>query len=99
MVITIDEGRMVGVMMSSLVRRLRDRGWEKENAERIADKAISKCKKLMRPLTKRLTEELEAAHSEGASEDVLQLLVTSAYAVAGVDIADDLTRTSIAERN
>lgn len=99
MIVTIDEGQMAGVMMSSLVRRLRDRGWEKENAERIADKAISKCKKLMRPLAERLAEELEAAYAAGASEDTLQLLVMSTYAVAGVDIADDLTRTSIAERN
>lgn len=99
MIIEIDENQMCGVMMASLVRRLRDRGWSKENAERIAGKAIEKCKKRAIPMLRSLADELGSACEAGADEKTLSLLVTSAYAVVGVDVADDLTRTSIAERN
>jgi hypothetical protein len=99
MILEIDENMMFGVMMAALVRRLKGRGWSKENAERIASKAIEKAKKRMAPMMDGLSEELGAAYAGGASEVTLRLLVTSAYAVAGVDVADDLTRTSIAERN
>jgi hypothetical protein len=99
MILEIDENQMRGVMMAALVRRLKDRGWSKENAERIANKAIEKATKRATPMMAALSEELSAAYAAGASEMTLRLLVTAAYAVAGVDVADDLTRTSIAERN
>lgn len=99
MVITIDEAEMAGVMMASMVRRLRDRGWTKENAERISGKAMAKVRKKIGPTRNELIPELELAFEAGADEKSLKLLITSAFALAGVDIADDLTRTSIAERN
>ena len=46
MILEIDENMMFGVMMAALVRRLKGRGWSKENAERIASKAIEKAKSL-----------------------------------------------------
>jgi hypothetical protein len=99
MILEIDENAMCSVMMATLVRRLKDRGWSKENAERIASKAIEKAKKRAIPMMAALSDELGAAYENGADENTLRVLVTSAYAVAGVDVADDLTRTSIAERN
>lgn len=99
MTLEIDHDEMLGVMMASLVRRLRDRGWAKENAERIAGKAVAKAKRAAYPLMVELQAELASAFTEGATEKTLRLLCTSAFALAGVDVADDLTRTSIAERN
>lgn len=97
--IEINEGEMVNVLLASLVRRLRGSGWTKSNAERLAEKALAKTQRMMPAIRTSLCEELMSAHEEGASRDTLRTLITSAYAVAGVEIADDLTRSSIAERN
>lgn len=97
--ITFDEEMLIGVMLGCIMRRLKDRGWNKGQAERAAGKTVSKALTAARKMAPNVIREAAGAAGNGASPAIAHTMMISAYAMAGVAVADEMFAASVAENN
>jgi len=100
--LAINIGESQSLMAAVVVRRLRDQHkWTPREIETVADKAITLIERKAEEesMLASLAKDAAIMHSGGASTENIQTMANAAFAIIGVQVADDLHRSRIAESN
>lgn len=79
--------------------RLKSHGWTQRECEQSIDAASGKVSARLNKARKALLENIAACITNGGSEKHCDTIALAHFCIVGVDIADELNRTRIAERN
>lgn len=97
--LAINLGDMQSLVCASVVRRLRRKKWSPDAIREITEKAISIIEKRIEDSLESIAEDAATMAGNGADKDNVQTMVKAAFAVIGVEVADDLHASKNAEWN
>lgn len=97
--VELHEDRLGRVLLSTMARRMKSRGLNAKDAHRLASKACGKACDVLESLRGPAMKEAASTASLGASGSVVIEIVEAMYAIAGVDLADEIVNRELAERN
>ena len=95
----IDMAEMLSIMCAAIVKRLHGFGMTYEQIADLREKATSMIGRRIEAIKQRCSDDLDSMFSEGC-HDEFDLLnnARATFALAGIEVADDVRNSFIAER-
>lgn len=96
---SIKKEDLMHAVAAACTARLKSHGWTHRECEQSIDAASGKVSAKLSKARKAMLENLAACITNGGSEKHCDAIALAHFCIVGVDIADDLNRARIAERN
>lgn len=97
--VELHEERLGRILLSTMARRMKNRGMNERDAHRLAKQACGRACEAIELLRQPAMNEAVNTASRGGSKLIVIEHVESMYAIAGVDLADEIVNRELAERN